>query len=435
MILSQIPIYFLMNSTISTLITRNSSCEPSVRDFQGEISARNPFLKKYADLGITHICALLDSNNSPRESRNILSIREHDDESRQFHNVLTNFAKRICDNLCEKYGPSSSKYINNDFISWINISATKTNTKGLYEKILKCTYASSNLTAIKKLSKTPYIGTLNENRICGAMRRISKAVNTSRMSRASIEFCLGAFRSNIEVAIFTQATQQTCFCCGVLEKYNATNETGRSPIFHLLFGGAPARFLRNYLKHYARRILDQSFDITLSAILFNEVPFHIVKRCDNQSVRGWFTIINIYKTTLYALYYRRPLFDRSGSIIIRTFNHHLRAAKKAADERCSDILNKITYIPERDDSVIPFYKILNDTHYDTASFRRKDNKDFCFLSDYRKRLSRSKNFKVKQNTSKISGQKRQLLIENAFKKNYKLTVLSQTQNIDLCRKV
>ena len=204
------------------------------------------------------------------------------------------------------------------------------------------------------------------------------------MLRASIEFCLGAFRSNIEVATFTQATQQTCFCCGVLEKYNSTNETGRSPIFHLLFDGAPARFLRNYLKHYARRILDQSFDITLSAIIFNEAPFHIVKRCDNQSLRRWFTIINIFKTTLYALYYRRPLFDR-------TFNHHLRAAKKAAAERCSDILNKITYIPERDVSVIPFYKILNDTHYDTASFRRKDNKDFCFLSDYRKRLSRSKN--------------------------------------------
>ena len=86
-----------------------SSCEPSVRDFQGEISARNPFLNKYADLGISHICALLDSNNLPRESRNILSIREHDDESRHFHNVLTNFAKCICDNLCEKYGPSNSK--------------------------------------------------------------------------------------------------------------------------------------------------------------------------------------------------------------------------------------------------------------------------------------------------------------------------------------
>ena len=42
---------------------------------------------------------------------------------------------------------------------------------------------------------------------------------------------------------------------------------------------------------------------------------------------------------------------------------------------------------------------------------------------------------MKQNTSKISGQKRQLLIENAFKKNYNLTDLSQTQDIDLCKKV
>ena len=190
------------------------------------------------------------------------------------------------------------------------------------------------------------------------MQKISKAVNTSRTLRASIEFCLGAFRSNIEIATFTEATQQTCFCCGVLEKYNSINETGRNPIFHLLFDGAPARFLRNYLKNYARRILDQSFDITLSAIIFNEVPFHIVKRCDNQSLRRWFTLINIFKTTLYALYYRRPLFDRSGSIIIRTFNHHLRAAKKAATERCSDILDKITFIAEKNFQSFLFTKSL-----------------------------------------------------------------------------
>ena len=88
-----------IRNNMSMMELWESSCGPSVRDFQGEISARNPFLKKYADLGISHICALLDSNNLPRESRNILSIREHDDESRQFHNVLTSFAKRICDNL------------------------------------------------------------------------------------------------------------------------------------------------------------------------------------------------------------------------------------------------------------------------------------------------------------------------------------------------
>ena len=152
-------------------------------------------------------------------------------------------------------------------------------------------------------------------------------------------------------------------------------------------------------------------------------------------MRRWFTLINIFKTTLYSLYYRRPLFDRRGFIIILTFNHHLRAAKRAATERNSDILEKILFLPEKDDSVIPFYKILNEIHYDTALYRQKDNKDFCFLSDYRKRLSRTQNFKRKQNTSKISGQKKQLLIENAFKRSYNLTNLSQTQGIDLCKKV
>ena len=267
------------------------------------------------------------------------------------------------------------------------------------------------------------------------MNRITKAVNTARSLRASIEFCLGAFRSNIEISTFTEAKQQSCFCCGILEKHNSINEAGRNPTFHLLFDGGPARFLRNHLKNYARQILGQSFDISLSAIIFNEVPFHIVKRSNTQALRRWFTVINVFKATMYSLYYRRPLFDKSGSIIIRTFNHHLRAAKRAAIERKSDILEKILFIPEKDDSVVPFFKIFTEIHYDTALYRQKDNRDFCFISDYRKRLSRAQNFKRNQNTSKISGQKRQLLIENAFKRSYNLSSLSQTQEIDLCKKV
>ena len=203
-------------------------------------------------------------------------------------------------------------------------------------------------------------------------------------------------------------------------------------IFLLLYDGAPACFLRNHLRNYARRILDQSFEINISSIILNEVPFNIVKRCDNHSLRRWYTIENIFKTTLYALYYWRSLFDRNGIVIIRTFNHHLRAIKRAAKERKSDILDNILFLPEKDDSVIPFYKILNEIHQDTALYRRQDNKDFCFLSDYQKRLSRTQNFHQKQNIPKMSQEKRQLLIENAFKRIYKRTSLSQEQGIDLC---
>ena len=75
-----------------------------------------------------------------------------------------------------------------------------------------------------------------------------------------------------------------------------------------------------------------------------------------------------------------------------TFNHHLRAIKRTAKERRSDILDNIWFLPDKDDSVVPFYKILNETHQGTALYRRQDNKNFCFLSDYRKRLSRAQNF-------------------------------------------
>ena len=181
--------------------------------------------------------------------------------------MLTDFSKHICDILFELHGPANSNYVNNDFITWMNISATNMNTKGLYEKILKCNYSSSELTAIKKLNRVPLLGTLDEKRICNAMQRISKAVNSARSLRASIKFCLGSFRSNIEISAFSESRQQTCFCCGILEKHKSCKAKGRNPIFHLLFVGAPA-----HLKNYARRILDQSFDITIMTMILPPPP-------------------------------------------------------------------------------------------------------------------------------------------------------------------
>ena len=423
--------YISKRNKMSMIDLWQTSCDPSTRDFSKEMSSRNPFMKKYADLGLSHICAILDSNNLPRESRNLTSIVEQDNESKNFHSVLANFVKTICVSFSEKHGPSGSKYINNDFLTWLNSLTANPNSKSLYEKILKCTYFSSELTAIKKLGKIPYLGILNEKRICSAMNKIIKAVNTTQTLRASIEFCLGAFRSNVEIAAFSEANQQSCFCCGILEKHKSTNKTGRNPTFHLLFDSGSARFIRNHLKNYARQILGQTFDISLPAIIFNEVHFHIVKRSDTQSLRRWFSVINVYKATMYSLYYRRPIFDKYGSVIIRSFNHHLRATKRVALERGSDILEEIFFLPEKGDSVTPFFKILNEVHYDTAPFRQRDNRNFCFISDYRKKLTRTQN----QQTSKMSDQKRQILINKAFKKCYNLENLSQDQVIDICTSV
>ena len=56
----------------------------------------------------------------------------------------------------------------------MNINASNINTRGLYSNILKCIYLSSELTAIKKLSKVPLIGPLNEN-----IARIANAVQVT----------------------------------------------------------------------------------------------------------------------------------------------------------------------------------------------------------------------------------------------------------------
>ena len=264
------------------------------------------------------------------------------------------------------------------------------------------------------------------------MGRIAKSVNTARTLRASIEFALGSFRSNVEIATFSSTNQPFCHCCGITEKYKSVNEPGRDPIFHLLFSGGPARFMREHLKHYARIILGQVFDISLPSIIFLEIPFHIMKRCDKQSIRRWYSVVNAYKAAMYSIYYRRSTYDRHGTIIVKSFNHHLRSIKKVAEERGSDIMDSIFLLPLRGDTVTPFYKILNDVFYDTIPFRQKDNRDSAFLSHYRKKKrSRAQNFRKNQQMSKISDQKRQILISNAFKKYYNIENLSQNQTVEI----
>merc|ERR1712012_416931 len=96
-----------------------SSCNSSNYDFTNEMSARNPFLKMYVNLGLAQICAILDHNNQPRKSINLSSIIDQNDESKVFHDKLTNFAKTICDNFSKKFGPPGQKYIKNDFLVWL----------------------------------------------------------------------------------------------------------------------------------------------------------------------------------------------------------------------------------------------------------------------------------------------------------------------------
>ena len=127
----------------------------------------------------------------------------------------------------------------------------------------------------------------------------------------------------------------------------------------------------------------------------------------------------------------RLTYDRYGTTIVKSFNHHLRSIKKVAEERGSDILDSILLLPVKGNSVTPFYKTLNDVFYDTIPLRQKDNRDSAFLSHYRKKRSKTQNFRKNQQMSKISSQKRQILINNAFKKYYNIENLSQNQTVEI----
>ena len=95
-------------------------------------------------------------------------------------------------------------------------------------------------------------------------------------------------------------------------------------------------------------------------------------------------------------------------------------------------MDSIFLLPLRGNTVTPFYKILNDVYYDTIPFRQKDNRESAFLSHYRKKKrSRAQNFKKNQQIPKMSDQKRQILISNAFKKYYNTESLSQNQTVEI----
>ena len=95
-------------------------------------------------------------------------------------------------------------------------------------------------------------------------------------------------------------------------------------------------------------------------------------------------------------------------------------------------MDSIFLLPLRGNTVTPFYKIANDVFYDTIPFRQKDNQESAFLSHYRKKKrSRAQNFKQNQQIPKMSDQKRQILISNAFKKYYNTEGLSQSQTVEI----
>ena len=109
--------------------------------------------------------------------------------------------------------------------------------------------------------------------------------------------------------------------------------------------------------------------------------------------------------------------DKYRVWLIRSFNYHLRATKKTAELRKSDVVNNIFFIPKRSNAVKPFYELLKEAIQETKSYRREDNRSRSHPSDYRSKMLRSQNYlSRKADTVNVSKEKNQILIDVAFKR-------------------
>ena len=74
---------------LSMMTLWDKRCDKDESNFNKEFSARNKYLERYADIGITQIFSLLYNNNSPRESQSIMMIKNDDDASKSFYEKIS----------------------------------------------------------------------------------------------------------------------------------------------------------------------------------------------------------------------------------------------------------------------------------------------------------------------------------------------------------
>ena len=118
--------------------------------------------------------------------------------------------------------------------------------------------------------------------------------------------------------------------------------------------------------------------------------------------------------------------------IFASTTYHLRAAKRTAELRKSDALNNIFFIPEKSNAAKPFFKFLREAIQETKSFRREDNRNQSHLSDYKSKMLRSQNYlSRKYNAVNVSKEKKQILIDVAFKRTCKNVKQKNGNRIEL----
>lgn len=401
-----------------------------------EISARN---HKHMSLWILNSAAapvnLLDEDNMESPDMRILPIINRSTKSKHIFNEMVLKAQQICIERSKQIGAGSPIFINNPFVSWLGACTISSNAKSIYFQTLSAMFGHLKSSTIKKLEKQEVSGKITNERIGKSLQRAVSAYNTFRMERTALEISLCTVRWSKDISRIQNTMVQPCYVCGVYESLYANHEyIKRNPYKHVFMLCSPAVFLSQYLKTISYRVLGCHIRLTFELIMLNELPSDTLRNVNKSSLKPFFTILNAYRSTLYSLYYLRPM-KLSGDLILHSFSMNLKSAKSICIQRGSKSMDNIN-IPSPSFLLFTSYQRIHQTVMNDTKDLRKEDVMFRIKHRITRRLQTNlSNTNIqprKKQTKKFSTQKRQILIFEALKKipNKKYT---QSGQIELVR--
>ena len=390
-----------------------------------EMSARNgkELSKWILNDAATPIC-LLDQNNIESPAPRILPIIYQSKRSEHIFKTLVEKAKSFCSKMAKEHGPGSPIYKPNIFVSWLSARTKVNNGKALCAQILNCKFGELQSSAIQKLEKAGIKGKIDNKRIARGLMRGTRAFNSAKTQRATIELSLAAMRNAKDISRISSSPEKPCFVCGCYESSSNPDmnifSLERNFYRHVFVECSIPCFLSQLLKALSVQIFGFPIEISLQLILMNEISHSKYKNTNEDQRKVWFSILNCYKATIYSLYYLRPKF-LDAKIIVNRFNHNLDVVRKIAQNRSSKLMDNVCIPKTGFCRFKSFERIHKLTMLNTRALRNVDNinRRREYLYEYRDRTNLNLNAprRGKASTYKaISGQKRQALITKFFSK-------------------
>ena len=107
-------------------------------------------------------------------------------------------------------------------------------------------------------------------------------------------------------------------------------------------------------------------------IILNEVPARILRSTSKLNLRCFYTILNAFRATIYAVYYLRK-FNTTGDSLLHRFTHRLKTAQGICQERNSEGMSNIA-LPQSSFFCFESYDNIKRTVIkETKSLRCQDN--------------------------------------------------------------